>query len=150
MLKISRSPTGTDRLNSHFLRPFSYSLQRCLWWRPVKLGVSPCRSRLLTGPHHYHPGIVQQAQGRSAETAVSPHHNNQYNLRSHAPTCAGRMTSPTVKELPALTAPIHFCRIVPELGERLRPVAESLSHYRPVFIFIVSSRLVSSQLRSFA
>jgi hypothetical protein len=25
---------------------------------------------------HYHPGIVQEAQGRSAEQAVSPHHNN--------------------------------------------------------------------------
>jgi hypothetical protein len=43
----------------------------------VKLGVSPNRSRLLTGSHRYHPGIVQQAKGRSAETAVSPHHNNQ-------------------------------------------------------------------------
>jgi hypothetical protein len=43
----------------------------------VKLGVSPSRSLLLTGSHRYHPGIVQQAQGRSAETAVSFHHNNQ-------------------------------------------------------------------------
>jgi hypothetical protein len=42
-----------------------------------KLGVSPSRSRLLTGSHRYHPGIVQEAQGRSAETAVSPHHNKQ-------------------------------------------------------------------------
>jgi hypothetical protein len=41
------------------------------------LGVSPSRSRLLTGSHRYHPGIVQQAQGRSAETAVSPHHSNE-------------------------------------------------------------------------
>jgi hypothetical protein len=53
MLKISWSPTGTDRLNSHFLRPFSYSLQRCLCWQDRqstggrqsaladKLGVSP-------------------------------------------------------------------------------------------------------------
>jgi hypothetical protein len=31
----------------------------------------------LIGSHRYHPGIVQQAQGRSAETAVSPHYNNQ-------------------------------------------------------------------------
>jgi hypothetical protein len=31
----------------------------------------------LPGPHRYHQGIVQQAQGRSAETAVSPHHKNQ-------------------------------------------------------------------------
>jgi hypothetical protein len=42
----------------------------------VKLGVSPSRSR-LRGPHRYHAGIVQQAQGRSSETAVSPYHNNQ-------------------------------------------------------------------------
>jgi hypothetical protein len=34
----------------------------------VKLGVSPSRSRLLTGSHRYRKGIVQQAQGRSAET----------------------------------------------------------------------------------
>jgi hypothetical protein len=26
-------PTGTDRLNSHFLHPFSYSLQSCLCWQ---------------------------------------------------------------------------------------------------------------------
>jgi hypothetical protein len=42
-----------------------------------KLGVSPSRYRLLTGPHSSYPGIVQQAQSRSAETVVSPHHNNQ-------------------------------------------------------------------------
>jgi hypothetical protein len=47
-----------------------------------KLGVSPSRSRLLTGSHRYYPGIVQQAQGRSAETAVSPHHNNQSTVYS--------------------------------------------------------------------
>jgi hypothetical protein len=49
MLKISWSPTGTNRLNSHFLRPFSYSLPRCLCWQYSqsalvdKLGVSPSR-----------------------------------------------------------------------------------------------------------
>jgi hypothetical protein len=69
------------KLNSHFLRPsptrsrdVSGDRQSAL---VVKLGVSPSRSRLLIGPHHYHPGIVQQAQGRSPETVVSPHHNNQ-------------------------------------------------------------------------
>jgi hypothetical protein len=69
-------------LNSHFLRPsptaatlVSDDRQSAL---VGKLRVNPSRSRLLTGPHRYHPGIVQQAQGRSAETAVSPHHNNQY------------------------------------------------------------------------
>jgi hypothetical protein len=72
---------GTDTLNSHFLRPsptrsrdVSGDSQSAL---VDKLGVSPIRSRLLTGSHRYHPGIVQQAQGRSAETAVSPHNNNQ-------------------------------------------------------------------------
>jgi len=76
-----------DRLNSHFLRPsptrsrdVSGDGQSAL---VVKLGVSPSRSRLLTGPHRYHPGIVQQAQGRSSETAVSPHHNNQSTIYNH-------------------------------------------------------------------
>jgi hypothetical protein len=74
---------GMYRLNSHFLRPSTGS-------RDVSgdgqsalvdtLGVSPSRSRLLIGPHRYHPGIVKQAQGRSAERAVSPHHNNQYTI----------------------------------------------------------------------
>jgi hypothetical protein len=32
----------------------------------------------------YHPGIVQQAQGRSADTAVSPHHNNQSTIYAWA------------------------------------------------------------------
>jgi hypothetical protein len=50
----------------------------------VKVGVSPSRSRLLTGSHRYRPGIVQQAQGRSAETVVSPHHNNQSTVRVYA------------------------------------------------------------------
>jgi hypothetical protein len=69
-----------DRLNSHFLRPsptapeVSGDGQSAL---VVKLGVSPNLTRLLTGSHRCHPGIVQQAQGRSAETVVSPHHNNQ-------------------------------------------------------------------------
>jgi hypothetical protein len=43
----------------------------------VKSRVSPSQYRLLTGSHRYHPGIVQQAQGRSADTAGSPHHKNQ-------------------------------------------------------------------------
>jgi hypothetical protein len=69
-----------DRLNSHFLHPFpttpelSGDGQSAL---VVKLGVSPSRSRQLTGSHRYHPGTVQQAQGRSAETAVSPRYNKQ-------------------------------------------------------------------------
>jgi hypothetical protein len=81
MLKNSWNPTGMDRLNSHFLRPsptgsrgVSGDGQSAL---VVKLGVRHSRSRLLTGSHRYHPGIIQQAQGRSAKTAVSPHHNNQ-------------------------------------------------------------------------
>jgi hypothetical protein len=69
-----------NRLNYNFLRPSPTALelsgdsQSAL---VAKLGVSPSRSRLLTGSHRYQPGIVQQAQGRSAETSVSPHHNNQ-------------------------------------------------------------------------
>jgi hypothetical protein len=49
----------------------------------VNLGVSSGRSRLLTGSYRYHRGIVQQAQGRSAETAVSPHYSDQSTI---APT----------------------------------------------------------------
>jgi hypothetical protein len=69
-----------NRLNSHFLRPFptapelSGDGQSAL---VVKLEVSPSRSLLLTGSHRCHPGIVQQAQGRSAETVVSRNHNYQ-------------------------------------------------------------------------
>jgi hypothetical protein len=71
---------GMHNLNSHFLRPspirsrdVSDDGQSAL---VVKLGVSRSRSR-LPGPYRYHPGIVQQAQGHSSETAVSPHYNNQ-------------------------------------------------------------------------
>jgi hypothetical protein len=67
MLKIPWSPSGTDRLNSHFLRPLSYSLQRCLCWQDRqstggcqsalvdKLGVSPIKS--YHGPHRNHTGM---------------------------------------------------------------------------------------------
>jgi hypothetical protein len=100
MLKNSRSPTGTDRLNSHFLRPSpaapEISLVTARSALEDKLGVRPSRSCLLTGPHRCHPGIVQQAQGRSAETAVSPRHNNQriiYNRCStFTPVSSGRCT----------------------------------------------------------
>jgi hypothetical protein len=81
MLKSSLSLMGMNRLNSNFLHPsptgsrdISGDGRRAL---ADKLGVSPSQSRLLTGTHRNHPGIVQQAQGRSAETAVLPHHNNQ-------------------------------------------------------------------------
>jgi hypothetical protein len=80
MSKNPWSPTGMNRLNSHFLCPSPGSRavsgdgQSAL---VDKLRVSPSRSRLLTGSHRYHSGIVYQAQGYSAETAVSPHHNNQ-------------------------------------------------------------------------
>jgi hypothetical protein len=54
-----------DRLNYHFLRPLQLAPrivsgdgQSVL---VDKLGVSRSRSRLLTGPRRYHPGIVQQA-----------------------------------------------------------------------------------------
>jgi hypothetical protein len=53
------------RQNSHFLAHILL-LQRSL---VVKLGVS--RSRSL-GHIHFHPGIVQQATGRSAETKSHP------------------------------------------------------------------------------
>jgi hypothetical protein len=62
-----------DRLNS-YLRLSPSAPEASL---VVKLGVTFSRSRLLTGSHRYHPGIVEQAQGRSAKTKVSPHHNYQ-------------------------------------------------------------------------
>jgi hypothetical protein len=68
-------------LNSHFLRQSPAGSRDVSGFGQSalvdKLGVIPSQSRLLTGPHRYHPGIVRQAQGRSAETVVSPHHNNQ-------------------------------------------------------------------------
>jgi hypothetical protein len=70
-----------DGLHSHFLRPSpapyrddSGDSQSTL---VNKLRVSPSRSRIFTGSQRSHPGIVQQVQGRNAETAVSPHQNNQ-------------------------------------------------------------------------
>jgi hypothetical protein len=89
-----------DRLNSHFFRP-SPPRSRDVCGDDqsaliVKLGVSPSRFRLLTGPHRYHPGIVQQAQGRSAETAVSPHRSNQSTIYCRSGTSTGDNCSPTV------------------------------------------------------
>jgi hypothetical protein len=89
---------GDEQTQFSFLSPISYCSrdvsgdgQSAL---VVKLGVSPRRSRLLAGSHRYHPGIVQNAQGRSAETAVSPHHNNQstiyYNADSAYHRCGSR------------------------------------------------------------
>jgi hypothetical protein len=59
----SWSPTGMNRLNSHFLR-LSPTRSRGVSDEGQsalidKLGVSPSRSRLLTGPHSYHPGREQ-------------------------------------------------------------------------------------------
>jgi ribosome modulation factor len=72
---------GDEYTKFSFLSPISYCFrgvsgdgQSAL---VVKLGVSPSRSRLLIGTHRYQRGIVQQAQGSSSDTAVSPHHNNQ-------------------------------------------------------------------------
>jgi hypothetical protein len=57
MYKISWSPTGMNRLNSHFLRPFptapeeSLMTARALWYSHV----SPSRSRLLSGSQSLSP-----------------------------------------------------------------------------------------------
>jgi hypothetical protein len=63
MLKNSWSPTGMNRLNSHFFPPSSTRSrdvsgdgQSAL---VDKLAISPSRSCLLTGSHRYHLGIVQ-------------------------------------------------------------------------------------------
>jgi hypothetical protein len=70
----------------------------------VKLGVSPSRSRLLTASRRYHLGIVQQAQGRSSETVVSPHHNNQCTI--YVCHCLGDM----------LTCTLSLCHITKKCG----------------------------------
>jgi hypothetical protein len=68
-----------DELNFHFLpsptrsRDVSGDGQTAL---VDMLGVSPSRAR-LTGPHRCHPG--DRTLGRSSETAVSPHYNNNNN-----------------------------------------------------------------------
>jgi hypothetical protein len=79
-----------NRLNSHFFHSFrtrsravSDDGQSAL---VDKLGVNPNRSRLLIGSHCCHPGIVQHDPGRSAETAVSPHHNNQSTIYNYGKT----------------------------------------------------------------
>jgi hypothetical protein len=73
-----------NRLNSHFLRPSLTGSSKVSGDGHSALvdksGVSPSQSRLLTGPHRYHPRIVQQAQGQGAETAVSPHHNKKFTI----------------------------------------------------------------------
>jgi hypothetical protein len=81
-----------------------------------KLRVSPSRSR-LSGPHRYYPGIVQQAQGRSSETAVSPHHNNQSTIRHEQrnayitlPFCVEKHQTHTLKYLwnPISSSTVQF------------------------------------------
>jgi hypothetical protein len=70
-----------DRLNSHFLRPHQLAPRVVSGDGQIalvdKLGVSPSRSRLLNGPHRLSSVEGAIGQGRSAEMAVSPHHNNQ-------------------------------------------------------------------------
>jgi hypothetical protein len=55
----SGSPTGMNRLNSHFLRPSTSSRDVSGDGQSAlvdKLGVSPSRSRMLTRPRRYHWG----------------------------------------------------------------------------------------------
>jgi hypothetical protein len=69
---------GMDRLNSHFLSPStapeaSLVTARALWLSSLELALAD----LIYSLAHvrYLQGIVQQAEGRSAERSVSPHHN---------------------------------------------------------------------------
>jgi hypothetical protein len=80
MLNNSGSPAGMSRLNSNFLRPStapeaSLVTARALWLSSSELAVADLVYSLSHG--RYLQGIVQQAEGRSAETLVSTHHNNQ-------------------------------------------------------------------------
>jgi hypothetical protein len=79
----------------------------------VKLGISPSRSRLLTGSHRYHPGIVQPAQGRSAETAVSLHRKNKSTVYPAEPP-VGIWTN-----IPC-QLPVHFIQYVQNYPPRLQ------------------------------
>jgi hypothetical protein len=92
MLKISWSPTGTDTLSSNFVRPFSYSLQRCLYLTGPPDSTSGCQSALVDelgfSPSRYHHTMIHIAitrrwkiglRGRSSETLVSHHHNQSTN-----------------------------------------------------------------------
>jgi hypothetical protein len=65
---------GMDTLKFSFPLPISY-FSRALWLSSYKLALANLVYWL--GHICFHPGIVQQAQGCSAETAVSPHHNYQ-------------------------------------------------------------------------
>jgi hypothetical protein len=67
-----------DRLNSHFLRPSPTAPEVSGDGQSTLLDKLALADLVYSLAHiHYHPGIEQQAQGRSAETAVSPHHNYQ-------------------------------------------------------------------------
>jgi hypothetical protein len=63
-----------NRLNFSFPSPTSY-FSRALWLSSQELAIDDLVCSL--GHIRFYPGIVQQALGSSAETAVSPHHNYQ-------------------------------------------------------------------------
>jgi hypothetical protein len=71
MLNISWSPTGTDRLNSHFLRPFSYLLQRYLCWQD-RQSTGGCQRALVdelgVSPNRCHHTMVHVAISRGWTT----------------------------------------------------------------------------------
>jgi hypothetical protein len=112
------------RLNSHFLRPSpaapeaSLVTARALWLS-------------ITDSHRYHPGIVQQAQGRSAETAVSPHHNNQStNLQSTSLYICSRTPNNTFSGITSENFPAVHLR---ELGV----TSEQHAHYVSVCLSVL-------------
>jgi hypothetical protein len=87
---------GMNRLNYHFLRPSPTAPEACLvrarglWYTGQELAVADLVYSLVH--NRYHPGIVQRAQGRSAERAVSPHHNNlSTNYKSERKIQLGRL-----------------------------------------------------------
>jgi hypothetical protein len=63
-----------NRLNSLISFAHLLLLQSSL---VVKLEVGLADPAYSLGHIRFHPGIVQQDQGHSAEIAVSPHHNYQ-------------------------------------------------------------------------
>jgi hypothetical protein len=52
---------------------------RMILWH-VKDLLKSLGDLIYQGPHRYQPGIEHWARGRSSETTVSPHYNNQCTL----------------------------------------------------------------------
>jgi hypothetical protein len=85
---------GDGQTKFSFLRPFSYSLQRCLCWQDRQTVLVACQSALVDKlgvcPSRYHHTMIHVAItrgwtiGRSSETSVSPHHSQSTTALHHS------------------------------------------------------------------